>query len=148
VGDTSVDRQMRGFLSFDTSSIPDGATITGASLFVKRSGAATGSPFSQLGRLLLDIKTGFFGTTVNLQAADFQAASSLSGGTSIPNAPITNWYRSKFPAAVFGKISKTGNTQLRLRFASDDDNDNSGDFVRFFSGNNAVDKPYLVVTYN
>lgn len=148
VGDTAADRQMRGFLSFDTSAIPDGATITGASLFVKRSGLVTGGPFATLGKLLVDIKTGFFGTSVTLQPADFQAASSLGGGTSIPNTPVTGWYRSKFPAAVFGKISKTGNTQLRLRFAGDDDNDNSADFLRLFSGNNAVDKPYLVVTYN
>ncbi len=40
-------------------------------------------------------------------------------------------------------------TQLRLRFSTDDNNDNGADIIRFFSGNVAVFgvRPILMISY-
>jgi len=46
-------------------------------------------------------------------------------------------------------INLTGTTQFRLRFKLDDDNDNTADYMKFFSGNygTATDRPLLVIQY-
>jgi hypothetical protein len=46
-------------------------------------------------------------------------------------------------------INKTGTTQFRLRFKLDDDNDNTADYMKFFSGNYGTvnDRPVLVIQY-
>jgi hypothetical protein len=51
-------------------------------------------------------------------------------------------------AENLGFISKVGVTQFRLRFAKDDDDDLSADYIKFFSGNASdADRPMLIVTY-
>ena len=60
-GDDSSDRQWRSILSFDTSVIPAGATITEATVQLRRAGLAGTNPFQTHGQLLADVKTGAFG---------------------------------------------------------------------------------------
>ena len=74
LGDTTTKQQYIGILSIDTSAIPDGATITAATLTIRRLGVY-GTP-TNLGSITVDIKNGYYGTSDALAAADFQAASS------------------------------------------------------------------------
>jgi len=50
--------------------------------------------------------------------------------------------------ANVGYINKTGITQLRLRFVADDNDDNSADFLRFYTGEvGLLARPKLTVFY-
>ena len=46
-------------------------------------------------------------------------------------------------------MNKTGTTQFRLRFLTDDNNDNAADYMKFFSGNYATAsaRPTLIIEY-
>jgi hypothetical protein len=48
----------------------------------------------------------------------------------------------------FKYINRTGVTQFRLRFALDDNNNGTADYLLFYSGNAATSKrPTLVIKY-
>jgi hypothetical protein len=149
LGDNSSDQQTRGMLSFDTSPIPDGATITSVKLFV-RGEDLKGNPFKSLGKLQVDIKRGSFGGNPAMASSDFQAASSAKAVVSLPSAPngqVASWFTRALPSSAFGKVNKAGITQFRLHFAAGDDDDRRGDFLAIFGGDAAASKPYLIVTY-
>ena len=51
-------------------------------------------------------------------------------------------------STAYRYINRTGITQVRLRFQTDDDNDSAADFLRFYSGNaTAANRPVLVIEY-
>jgi hypothetical protein len=60
-----------------------------------------------------------------------------------------NWSTCTLNAAGLAAVNKTGFTQFRVAFSSDDNDDNGADYVGFYSGNNATagNRPVLVVTY-
>ncbi|MCH9646666.1 MAG: M36 family metallopeptidase [Deltaproteobacteria bacterium] len=149
-GDANQDRQYKAIVSFDTSSIPAGATVTAATLRLTR-GQTTGTdPFTILGDLGVDISTGGFGGDVALTASDFQAAASASGVATM--SVVTAQFQvseGNLNAAGLGAIDLSGVTQLRISFAIDDNDDGGNDYVGFYSANNgtASRHPQLVVTY-
>ncbi len=63
VGDFSDDTQYKTLVSFDTSSIPDTATITAATLRIKRGTISGTSPFSTHGTCTVDMSSAFGGST-------------------------------------------------------------------------------------
>jgi poly(hydroxyalkanoate) depolymerase family esterase len=109
----------RAVLSFDTSAIPDGATITSATLTVAYRGAY-GDPWANPAgnMLVIDVHSGCIGACA-IEATDWAYATgadtvaqllSFTGGSQTSNV---------FSAAGLGAINKGGRTQLRLRFGSD-----------------------------
>jgi uncharacterized delta-60 repeat protein len=145
VGDDQKNRQYRGILSFNTFSIPDNAIVTAAELRIKRQSIVGNDPFTSHGDLLVDIKNSAFGGNLKLVLSDFEAPA--DGQDRIP-ATSSSWYSAKLKAENLGFISKVGVTQFRLRFAKDDDDDLSADYIKFFSGNASdADRPMLIVTY-
>ncbi|MGL4511797.1 MAG: right-handed parallel beta-helix repeat-containing protein [Lacipirellulaceae bacterium] len=157
LGDDASNRATRMFLSFDTSSIPDNATIVEATLGITRSGNPTGTiPIgvadSPWGDLPVDIATqGGFGGVSGLAASDF-------------NAPATKLAVSKFAWPAYGNgmtiysrledadeglISRTGRTQFRISYQNDDDNDGVADFMPYHTGNatSAAQRPTLTIRY-
>jgi subtilisin family serine protease len=150
VGDTNTRLQYKSFVSFDTSSIPDTATITGATLTLVRGTSAGTNPFTTHGSCLADIVTGGFGGANALASSDFQAAATATGVATMSN-PTANGAASTgtLNAAGLSAINKTGTTQLRLYFTLDDNNNNTSDYIGFFSGENATaaNRPQLTVTY-
>lgn len=151
LGDDASNRQYRTILSFNTASLPDIAVITKVTLKIKRSGAPVGTnPFTILGKLLVDTRKPYFGGSVGLAISDFQAAAGKSNIGFIPNAPVNNWYTKVWSTdTFFSHINLTGSTQFRLRFTTDDNNDNGADFISFFSGNYATAsaRPTLIIEY-
>lgn len=106
----------RAILSFDTSGIPDTATITGATLTVTYR-SASGDPWSNpAGNTLnIDLKTGCFGACT-LETADYSAAASASNVAGIVRFTAGTQNSSGFNTAGLAAISKTARTQVRLRF--------------------------------
>jgi subtilisin-like proprotein convertase family protein len=150
IGDDSSRRQFLGILSFDTSSIPDGATITSASIRMTRVGGAGST--STLGSLVADVVNGFYGAAATLGTDDFAsapAASSASVATfTVPTSTGSNT-TGTINATGLTRISKTGKTQFRIRFTTDDDNDSTADYVSFGTSDHATAayRPVLTVTY-
>jgi hypothetical protein len=148
VGDDRKDEQYRSILSFDTSSIPDGAEIQSASLVIRRGNLDGGDPFATHGDLVIDVKTGTFGTAA-LEASDFQAvADALAAGMLSQPAGNGGDATAVLDAAGRAAVHPAGRTQMRLRFATDDDDDRSPDVLGFYAGEtSSAQLPELVVTY-
>ncbi len=149
VGDTSADRQIKTIVSFNTSAIPDNATILSATLRLRRGSVTGTNPFTTHGTCRADISTAF-GAAVGLAAVDFHAIANASAVATLSN-PAANgdWAEGALNAAGLNLVNKTGTTQLRVSFTLDDNDDNGNDYVGFFSGENVTpeNRPQLVVMY-
>lgn len=150
-GDDSSDRQIKTILSFDTSSLPDGATIVSATIKLTRGSSSGTSPFTTHGACYVDIKggTGFSGS-VALQTADFQAAADATQVATM-SAVTSDGAVSTGAVNATGRglINKTGKTQFRVYFATDDNDDAGNDYIGWYSANNstAANRPVLEIVY-
>ncbi len=108
----------RAFFSFDTSSLPDTATISRAWVKVTLS-SASGDPWAEpVGNtLIIDLKNGVFGTTAATETADFTAAATSSAVGELIKFTSGAQSSTDFNAAGLSAINKAGKTQARLRFA-------------------------------
>jgi comEA protein len=148
VGDAAADKQYRGILSFNTAGLPDNAVITSVAFKFRRQGVIGTNPFSTHGKLIIDMIKGVFSSNRVLQRTDFQAAASKNGVVAILNTPSAGWYTKRLPASALKLINKTGMTQIRLRFALDDNDDLAADYLRFYSGNAPASyRPRLIIQY-
>jgi hypothetical protein len=150
VGDATSDRQYKSVVSFDTSSIPDGATILSATLRLRRGTSSGTNPFTTHGTCWADVQTGSFSGSTTLQTGDFQATATVVQAASLSNAASNGtWSEGSLNASGLAAIDKAGTTQLRVYFNLDDNDDNGNDYLGYYSGNNttAANRPQLVVTY-
>jgi hypothetical protein len=151
VGDDKNKNQYKTVVSFDTSAIPDGATILSVTLRLRRGTVVGTNPFTNHGTCWVDVQSGsgFSGSTA-LQTGDFQAAATVVQSASLSNA-VNNldWSTGNLNAAGLAAINKTGTTQLRVYFALDDDNNKTDDYIGYYSGDDATaaNRPQLVVTW-
>ena len=151
VGDDNKNKQYKSVVSFDTSAIPDGATILSVTLRLRRGTLSGTNPFTTFGTCWVDVQSGsgFSGSTT-LQTGDFQAAATAVQAASLTNAANNlDWSEGGLNAAGLAAINKTGTTQLRVYFNLDDDNDRIADYIGYYSGDNSTsaNRPQLVVTY-
>jgi hypothetical protein len=149
MGDHKGDQQYKAVLSFDTSSIPDGATITAARLELTR-GADTGqNPFNTHGICYVDIKTGGFNGNAALENGDFQAPADGVAVATVANQGGSGTVYMVDLNAAGNYVNKAGRTQLRLYFSLDDNDDLGTDIAGFYSADNsnAARHPRLIVTY-
>lgn len=146
-GDDQDNRQYKTILSFDTSSLPDGAVITSARLKMTR-GSQSGNPFETLGRCpVVDIKNGSFGAS-GLEKTDFEAAASVTRVALLSNATADgDTATAEIDISGLGSINKTGRTQFRIYFTTGDDDDSAYDYQAWYSGEHATYAPVLDVTY-
>jgi hypothetical protein len=151
VGDDASRRQYKAVVSFDTSAIPDGATIVSVKLRLLRGMVSGAGPFASMGTCWVDVQpgSGWSGSTL-LQTSDFQAAATAVHAASMSN-PTANgtWSEGNLDASGLAAIDKTSITQLRVYFNLDDNNNTTADFMGFFPGDDplASHRPQLVVTY-
>ena len=98
-------------LSFNTTSMAD-TTLSKASIFLRRKSLAGSDPAA--GNWLVKIKNGNFGTTANVEAADFSAADDANGTPCLFGAHSNNydWIRLDLPANVLSHINNSGTTQF------------------------------------
>ncbi len=155
LGDTAGNQRSRLIFSFDTSSLPDNAVVVEAQLRFTRTGITGSDPWTFGGPLATggygyaDISSQF-GTSIALEAADWQAAAAAnkvakfivaySNGLSVMDLLNT---------AGLGLINLTGRTQFRVYTEPGTDNDNSQDTISVASGSNgtAAYRPQLRVRY-
>ncbi len=150
VGDATGDRQYKSIVSFDTSSIPDGATVLSATLRLRRGASSGTNPFGTHGTCRADLQTGGFSGSTTLATGDFQAAATVAQAASLSNAASNGaWSEGNLNSAGLLAIDKTGTTQLRVYFDLDDNDDGGNDYLGYYSGNHgtAANRPQLVVTY-
>ncbi len=148
LGDDLEDKQHRSILHFNTASIPAAAVITGVTLKIKRSSTYGANPFTILGGLLVDIRKPYFGPAATMALNDFYLAASKSAAATFGSTPVSGWYQAILGNANIVYINRTGTTQFRLRFATDDNDNRVPDFIKFYSGNaSASSRPKLVINY-
>jgi hypothetical protein len=147
VGDDASSRRYRGFLSFNTAALPDGATTVFATVRIRQQTTPTGNPFGSQGSLLADLAKPYFGPSLALAASDFQAAATVSPTGSFSQDSST--YYTVLGISGLNAINKTGTTQFRLRF-SHGDSDHQADYLTLYSGDTATasNRPYMIVYYN
>ncbi len=150
IGDTDVDEQYKSIVSFNTSSIPDGATIQSATLRLVRGTLSGTSPFSTHGPCVADISNGGFGGSTTFAFSDWEAAATATSVATL-SSPASNGSPSTgtLSAAGLSAISKTGTTQLRIYCTLDDNDDLGFDYIGFYPGETATtaNRPQLTVTY-
>ncbi len=150
-GDATGDRQYKSILSFDTSSIPAGATIQSATLRVKRGGVRGSNPFNNgFGQCLVDVQTGGFSGDPALESSDFEAAATAPAAAALTPPPgHFTWSEGALDAAGIAAINTSGVTQMRIYFELDDNDDGGDDHMGYYSANHSdpANHPQLVVTY-
>lgn len=110
------DRDCRAVLHFDTSALPDNASITHAYLKLDQH-STVGEPGSSGGRIQVDVKSGQFGASRTLQANDWGAKATVEAVAQVDEPRGGGTMRSsEFSEAGRGAIKKAGATQIRLRF--------------------------------
>ncbi|HYF53310.1 MAG TPA: hypothetical protein VEA41_03535, partial [Salinarimonas sp.] len=151
VGDDSGKRQYRSILSFATGDLPDDAVLDSVALGMTR-GSLTGA-VTTFGALEVDIVTGHFGLQLALENRDFQSTPSSGYLASVATLTVPaaddGTSSASLSAAGVALVDRTGPTQLRLAFATDDDDDGADDFVGFFSGDHATaaKRPKLTIRF-
>jgi poly(hydroxyalkanoate) depolymerase family esterase len=119
IGRGSDGKFNRSVLSFDTSAIPDGATLTSAALTVAYRNAY-GDPWSDPAgnALLIDANAGCIGACT-IEATDWSTTATANAVAQLPPSSSGSQVSTAFSAVGLGAIDKGGRTQLRLRFAGD-----------------------------
>lgn len=154
LGDDARDRMYRAVLDFPTNQLPDNAVITQVILMIKRQGNVGTDPFTTHKNISLDIRKGVFGSfgpfgIGALQVSDFQAPADKYSVGVMQGNQVGGWYWSVLDGAAFPFINLLGDTQIRLGFQIDDNDDRNNDYLTFFSGNvkTSSDRPQLLIKY-
>ncbi|HEX7878042.1 MAG TPA: FlgD immunoglobulin-like domain containing protein [Candidatus Eisenbacteria bacterium] len=139
VGDTGT-APVAGLLSFDTSSIPDGATITAASLFLTRNSLTGTNPFTSgaMGVPRLDMKRGTFGAAA-VEVGDGTApADGNDIGVAVGSVKGNGYaLRIDLLPAGYTSVNDSGLTQFRLSFPAVSSG-TTADYVTFRDGESPV----------
>jgi serine/threonine protein kinase len=147
--DISDGRQFKGFLSFDTSPIPDDAIIQTVQLRLRRSGAA-GAPYN-LGQIHVDVApTTGFNDDPALESDDFAAAAAIVNVAILSETSSNGtWSIGLLSQANAHAVNRGGVTQFRLYFTLPSDGNGDRDWIDFSSGDhpNGSYHPQLVVGY-
>ncbi len=134
VGDSGTG-VVRGLLSFDTASIPDGAVISGAAVYLHRAALTGANPFQTgaLGLPTVDVVRGSFGSPA-VEASDFSAAPDVADAGELVGSARADGYaiRVQLSAAALAAINDQGLTQLRISFPASDGG--GADLVDFATG--------------
>ncbi len=119
IGRGADTKKNHAILSFDTSSIPDTATVTKAYLTIDLNSDYSDPWASPSGnRLIIDIKEGCFNGSCTVEAADWDATADASDVAQVNKWTTGTTNSTNFNASGLAEINLTGDTQLRLKFES------------------------------
>lgn len=137
----------RGFISFDLSEIPEGATITEATLRLYQY-KIEGDPYGVGGELKVDHLD--YGDS--LTDEDYAAAALLSSFTTLTNNPTIEWKAISVTDQLKDDLANDRErSQFRIHFATENTGGSpTGDFTYFESADNSGatnNTPQLIVKY-
>lgn len=142
VGDTSVNTGVRGFLSFDISTIPSGSNIVSATLRAYQE-AVNGTPYTDLGNVIVDHLD--YGAT--LDAGDYNIAALQGNVGTLSNNTVFEFKTLDVASIVQNDITMSRTrSQYRMLFPANTDSDGVED-ATFFTGALRGNEPELVITY-
>ena len=147
--DNNQNSQKKGFLSFDTSTLPPDATIISAQLRIRRINLE-GNPYGALGQIVADVApANGFSANYTLQATDFEAGSANQAIALFSQAGSNGaWAEATMLQHGLAHINRTGRTQFRIHFTVPDNGNSSHDRIYFDGGEAAAgNRPELVITY-
>lgn len=123
LGDGGVNQVLRGFLSFDLSPIPAGATVVSATLQLSQF-LVFGEPFAELGSMVADhVDLG-----AALDIADFSAAPLQSAVATLFTTPALGTILVDVTSSVLDDLGDgRTRTEFRLRFTTDTNMDGGQD---------------------
>ncbi len=137
VGDNSAGQALQAFLSFDTSGIPCGATVTSASLDLS-TGDEPGDPFAGLG--LMRVYSDQYGS---LGGEDFTPGFPMGAIYTYNSRPVAPFTSPQLTSAVQAvTCAMVPRFRVRIQFQSYTDGDTAVDCLRLGEG-----QPILVITY-
>ena len=147
VGDDGRNRASRAILSFDTTSIPESATLTGARIHLTQVSQWGHLPWATHGPCAVFLLPEGAGTSSELDSEDWSASGIFAGWVPPPAWDGAQVAISLEPEAL-SAIRRDENTQFIVRFIQQDDGDQHTDQVRFASGDHPLPawRPQLVVT--
>jgi len=131
-------KQYRGFVNFDTSSIPDDATITEAVLKLALEYNASLTDFDMHFYSGKDVWNGAGDPTWDCCSTDEGVFFNTAGKS------INTFYEH---SVLVSSVNKTGKTQFRLKSDREGTNPTQDEYVRIYSYGDATYKPQLVITY-
>jgi pimeloyl-ACP methyl ester carboxylesterase len=148
VGDDASNRQYRGILSFDTSSLPANAIVLSVVVKVRTNAVVGSNPFTVMGDLKVDVKNGTFGTAA-LEYQDFERTPTDGAVGLFNDTPSQGWYTAILGSPSYNDINFAGLTQIRLRFASATNANSAADYLKLYSGDDSTSSnwPQLIITY-
>lgn len=129
-------------LSFNTTAMAD-TTLQKASIFLRRK-ALTGTNPVTANSFVVKMKNGNFGTTVNVEAADFADAGDANGSACNFGAFANNdeWVRIDLPASILTHINHNSNTQFIVTAPA-----TSGGKVEYYDATDPDFAPVLNLKY-
>jgi hypothetical protein len=148
IGDASADRSYKAIVSFDTSGVPAGATVSGARLELTWArNVGDNPPQPTFGTAWVDLSVGGIGASAALAGSDFQAVPTLAKVGSLSGSGATA--TAALNAAACDAIASAVKTQLRMEFTLDDNDDGKSDYAGYYSGeaDKATARPRLVISY-
>lgn len=116
VGRGSDGKYNRTLLSFDTSQIPAGKTITRAYVTITRS-SGSGDPWTSPAgnRMLLDVKNGCFGGCA-VETTDWATSATAPGAAEMVKFTSGSKSSTDLSSSGLSAINRSGITQVKLRF--------------------------------
>ncbi len=137
----------RGFVSFNLADIPEGVTITKATLRLYQT-KTVGNPYGVGGNLKVDHLT--YGNS--LEDADYAAAALLSSFATLTNNDSVEWKDVDVTEALKNDVSENrSRSQFRIHFEIENTGgDVTGDFAYFEAADDSEgtgNTPQLVVNY-
>lgn len=149
VGDDSSKRGIRSVIQFDTSYIPDDAIITGATLNLTNDGTGLGDitgfgPTSDPDSMAVQAGLPCIGSCF-LQSTDYEASLATLGYFYAGNNPEPTLPPGQYRLnSNLTRISKTGVTDLRLRFNKVTDIDGYSDYFSAYGASSAQPPTFTV----
>ncbi|MEM7117529.1 MAG: hypothetical protein AAF614_34165 [Chloroflexota bacterium] len=129
-----------GLVTFDTSSLPDRAVVTNASLYLLRGGASGANPFNN-GDPTVDVATGSFGAAP-IELSDVTAVPTAADVGCVHGSAAANNYAVRVDLVEGGRnaINNDGTTQFRLAYPTANPNPNH---VAFSDGDAVLAAPQI-----
>ena len=144
-GTVGSSRDLRGFLSFNTSFLGSNATMLGARLRLKQS--TSNDAFDLLGPCMVDIQTGDFSANAALQIGDFYYtdANTTLNAFEVTGVGPDQWFQAELGAPE-DIVSNDDYTQFRIYF---NHSSTINKYAGWYSGESSSNsgQPQLIVRY-